>query len=158
MIINRLGLQISEKNLREVFRILIFYHPRWIFEFKIWKTQFFVVLGTATVVEHGSFAGSKYIWRSFFKMIWELQTQPKIVYSKAWSNSVADLHSKILDACPPPVQLSSFSYRVSSKFGQIIGYQPFLGWRPRSVKSWIRRCKYPYQRVITNKRQVVYHF
>ena len=55
---------------------------------------------------------------------------------------VADLHSKILDAPPPPWGPNSFNFmQFLGKFGKIVCWR--LPWRvgaPSSGKSWIRHC------------------
>ena len=52
--------------------------------------------------------------------------------------SMANLHSKILDARPPLGPISFISKQFLANFGQIIGWRS----RPPLGKSWIRHCTY----------------
>ena len=58
---------------------------------------------------------------------------------------VADLHSKILDARPPPGPNSFNFMQFLGKFGKsYVGAPPWRVGAPSSGKSWIRHCHLKY--------------
>ena len=61
----------------------------------------------------------------------------------SWCNTVEDLHSKILDMCPPPgVQILSISCSFWKYLAKLyVGAPPWRVGAPSSGKSWIRHCK-----------------
>ena len=63
--------------------------------------------------------------------------------SSAYTQPVADLHSKILDAPPPPGGPNSFNFmQFLGKYGKIVCWRPPWGvGAPSSGKSWIRHCQ-----------------